>query len=82
MSVKNKDMINTFRIKIIHFQAVTIYTEILLKVAFNNITQTPHLFVGAISPENYWIDGSDSLVEGEWRWMMQDGNSQPITGYT
>jgi hypothetical protein len=40
------------------------------------------LFVGAISPENYWIDGSDSLVEGEWRWMMQDGNSQPITGYT
>ena len=57
-------------------------TEILLKVAFNNITQTPHLFVGAISPENYWIDGSDSLAEGEWRWMMQEGNSQPITGYT
>ncbi|XP_063406406.1 perlucin-like [Mytilus trossulus] len=37
---------------------------------------------GSVSPENYWMDGSDFLVEGEWRWMGEDGNSRPITGYT
>ncbi|KAL3888748.1 hypothetical protein ACJMK2_001108 [Sinanodonta woodiana] len=27
----------------------------------------------------YWLDGSDILVEGEWRWMGDRGNSVPFT---
>ncbi|XP_060077911.1 perlucin-like [Ylistrum balloti] len=32
--------------------------------------------------ENYWIDGSDELFEGEWRWVGTPGYSQIISGYT
>lgn len=38
--------------------------------------------VSAGTPENYWLDGSDILTEGEWRWMSEEGESRLITGYT
>ncbi|KAK3578187.1 hypothetical protein CHS0354_015236 [Potamilus streckersoni] len=34
---------------------------------------------GKIVEENYWLDGSDMLVEKEWRWMGTDGASVPIS---
>ncbi|XP_076084393.1 cyclic GMP-AMP synthase-like receptor [Mytilus galloprovincialis] len=30
-----------------------------------------YLKISSFSPENYWMDGSDFLVEGEWRWIDQ-----------
>ncbi|XP_069106627.1 perlucin-like [Argopecten irradians] len=30
--------------------------------------------------ENYWVDGSDVLTEGEWRWVGTPGYSQLIAG--
>ncbi|XP_071143096.1 perlucin-like [Mytilus edulis] len=41
-----------------------------------------HGNVSAGTPENYWLDGSDILTEGEWRWMSEEGESRLITGYT
>ena len=38
--------------------------------------------VSAGAPENYWLDGTDILAEGEWRWMSREGNSRIIQGYT
>lgn len=40
------------------------------------------LLVSAGAPENYWLDGSDILAEGEFRWMGEEGTSRPITGFT
>ncbi|XP_060077907.1 perlucin-like [Ylistrum balloti] len=37
---------------------------------------------GTIFPENYWLDGTDVVKEGEFRWMGKNGNSIPIAGYT
>ncbi|XP_021365372.1 perlucin-like [Mizuhopecten yessoensis] len=37
---------------------------------------------GTIFPENYWLDGTDVVKEGEFRWMGKNGNSIPISGYT
>lgn len=39
-------------------------------------------YKGSIRPEQYWIDGSDFMAEGQWRWVLRDGNSEIITGYT
>ncbi|OWF44612.1 Perlucin [Mizuhopecten yessoensis] len=32
--------------------------------------------------ENYWVDGSDLLAEGEWMWVGTPGYSQYITSFT
>ncbi|KAL3889388.1 hypothetical protein ACJMK2_001732 [Sinanodonta woodiana] len=34
---------------------------------------------GTISNEVYWLDGSDMLVEREWRWMGDNGASVPFS---
>ncbi|CAC5414333.1 unnamed protein product [Mytilus coruscus] len=50
------------------------YIESELRKVHGNVT--------AGTPENYWLDGSDILAEGEWRWMSEEGNSRLIEGYT
>ncbi|KAL3888750.1 hypothetical protein ACJMK2_001110 [Sinanodonta woodiana] len=35
--------------------------------------------IGKISNPLYWLDGSDMLVEHEWRWMGDHGDSVPIS---
>ncbi|KAL3888741.1 hypothetical protein ACJMK2_001109 [Sinanodonta woodiana] len=34
--------------------------------------------IGILSHHVYWLDGSDMLVEREWRWMGDHGASVPI----
>ncbi|KAL3888746.1 hypothetical protein ACJMK2_001106 [Sinanodonta woodiana] len=34
---------------------------------------------GKINNEGYWLDGSDMLVEREWRWMGDPGASVPFS---
>ena len=37
---------------------------------------------GSHIDETYWLVGSDIIAEKDWRWMLGDGVSRPITNYT